>query len=110
MDLLQEAVVNSSSTSNLMGILTPERIAVSAQAILLTLNAFEREESAPTWPSSVDFTAVPSWDDYPSSSDALPAAVVSRHGVQELLDRYGAVITAIARSASQSVGQMSIFD
>ncbi|KAG1858767.1 cell morphogenesis N-terminal-domain-containing protein [Suillus subalutaceus] len=87
MDLLQEAV-----------------------AILLTLNAFEREESAPTWPSSVDFTAVPSWDDYPSSSDALPAAVVSRHGVQELLDRYGAVITAIARSASQSVGQMSIFD
>ncbi|KAG1841892.1 cell morphogenesis N-terminal-domain-containing protein [Suillus tomentosus] len=110
MDLLQEAVVNSSSTSNLMGILTPERVAVSAQAILLTLNAFEREESAPTWPSSVDFTAVPSWDDYPSSSDALPAAVVSRHGVQELLDRYGAVITAIARSASQSVGQMSIFD
>ncbi|KAG0694575.1 cell morphogenesis C-terminal-domain-containing protein [Suillus ampliporus] len=93
MDLLQEAAVNSSSTT-----------------ILLTLHAFEREESAPTWPSSVDFAAVPSWDDYPSSSDALPAAVVSRHGVQELLDRYGTVITAIARSASQSVGQMSIFD
>ncbi|KAG2124183.1 cell morphogenesis N-terminal-domain-containing protein [Suillus clintonianus] len=110
MDLLQEAVVNSASTSNLMGILAPERVAVSSQAILLTLNAFEREEPAPTWPSSVDFTAVPSWDDYPSSSDALPAVVVSRHGVQELLDRYGAVITAIARSASQSVGQMSIFD
>ncbi|KAG1732965.1 cell morphogenesis N-terminal-domain-containing protein [Suillus lakei] len=91
MDLLQETVVNSSSISNLM-----------AHAILLTLNAFEREESAPTWPSSVDFAAVPSWDDYPSSSDALPAAVVSRHGVQELLDRYGAVISAIARSASQS--------
>ncbi|KAG0700602.1 cell morphogenesis N-terminal-domain-containing protein [Suillus ampliporus] len=110
MDLLQEAAVNSSSTSNLMGVLAPERVAVSSQAILLTLHAFEREESAPTWPSSVDFAAVPSWDDYPSSSDALPAAVVSRHGVQELLDRYGTVITAIARSASQSVGQMSIFD
>ena len=110
MDLLQEAAVNSSSTANVMGILAPERVAISAQAILLTLHAFEREESAPTWPSCVDFTAVPSWDDYPSSSETLPPAVVSRHGVQGLLDRYGTVITTIARAASQSVGQMSIFD
>ncbi|KAG1739690.1 hypothetical protein EDB19DRAFT_1978086 [Suillus lakei] len=95
--------MNSVSTSNLMGMLAPEHIAVSAQAILLTLNTFERKESAPTWPYSVDFTTVPSWDDYLSSSNALPAAVVSRHGVQELLDRYGTVITAIAWSASQSV-------
>lgn len=110
MDLLQEAAVNSPSTSNILPILAPERVTISAQAILLTLHAFEREESAPTWPSSIDFTAVPSWDDYPSSSEALPPVVVSRHGVQELLDRYGTVISAIARAASQSVGQMSIFD
>ena len=72
MDLLQEAAVNSSSTVNVMGILAPERVAISAQAILLTLHTFEREESAPTWPSCVDFTTVPSWDDYPSSSETLP--------------------------------------
>ncbi|KAG2362060.1 hypothetical protein BDR07DRAFT_1074062 [Suillus spraguei] len=83
--------MNSGSISNLMGILAPQP--VPARAILSISNTFEREEWAPTWPSGVDFTAVPSWDDYPSSSDGLSAAVVSGHGVQELLDRYGAIIT-----------------
>lgn len=100
MDLLQES----------SGVLVPERVAVAVQATLLTLHAVEREDPTPTWPSSSDFSAVPSWDDYPSSSDTLPSALLSKPGVQDFCERFGAAISAIAQSCFKAVGRMSVFD
>ncbi|KAG9311702.1 cell morphogenesis N-terminal-domain-containing protein [Chiua virens] len=103
LELLQEST-NPSNT------LAPERVGIVVQATLLTLHGLEREEPTPTWPSSVDFSAIPSWDDYPSSSDVLPASVLSKPGIQEFTERFGAVTSTIARTCFKAVGHMSVFD
>lgn len=103
MELLQE----SASAS---GTLAPERVGILVQATLLTLHGLEREEPTPTWPSSVDFSTIPSWDDYPSSSDVLPASVLSKPGIQDFVDRFGAATSTIAQACFKAVGHMSVFD
>ena len=103
MELLQES-------ANTSGSLAPERVGVLVQAILLTLHGLEREEPTPTWPSSTDFSTIPSWDDYPSSSDVLPTSVLSKPGIQDFVDRFGAVTSTIALTSFKAVGRMSIFD
>ncbi|EGO03567.1 hypothetical protein SERLA73DRAFT_69422 [Serpula lacrymans var. lacrymans S7.3] len=110
LELMQEFAIRASPTQNIPNILAPERLAISVQAILLTLAAIEREEPNPTWPSSTDFFVVPPQTDYPSSSDILPQAILSKPGMQDFFDRCGVVLTAIARYCSSTVGQMSIFD
>ncbi|KAI6037641.1 cell morphogenesis N-terminal-domain-containing protein [Pisolithus marmoratus] len=100
MELLQES----------SGVLAPERVTVSVQAALLTLHAMEREDPTPTWPTSPDFSAVPSWDDYPSSSDTLPPTLLSKPGVQDFCERFGTAISTIVQSCFKSVGRMSVFD
>ncbi|KAI6121957.1 cell morphogenesis N-terminal-domain-containing protein [Pisolithus sp. B1] len=94
MDLLQES----------SGVLAPERVIVSVQAALLTLHAMEREDSTPTWPTSSDFSVVPSWDDYPSSSNSLAAYLA------DFCERLGMAISAIAQACFKGVGRMSVFD
>ena len=106
-DLCVELLQESASAS---GTLAPERVGVLVQATLLTLHGLEREESMPTWPSSADFSAIPSWDDYPSSSDVLPASVLSKPGIQDFIDRFGTVTSTIAQACFKAVGHMSIFD
>ncbi|KAH0834843.1 cell morphogenesis N-terminal-domain-containing protein [Lanmaoa asiatica] len=64
----------------------------------------------PTWPSSADFSAIPPWGDYPSSSDVLPASVLSKPGIQDFVDRFGAAISTIAQTCFMTVGHMSVFD
>ncbi|KIJ14496.1 hypothetical protein PAXINDRAFT_176694 [Paxillus involutus ATCC 200175] len=103
LDILQES---ASAT----GTLAPERVGILVQATLLTVSGIEREEPTPTWPSSADFSAVPSWDDYPSSSDVLPPTVLSKPGVQEFFDRFGSAISTIAQMCFNAVGHMSVFD
>lgn len=103
MELLQE----SASAS---GALAPERVGILVQATLLTLHGLEREEPTPTWPSSADFSTIPSWDDYPSSSDVLPASVLSKPGIQDFVDRFGVATSTIAQACFKVVGHMSVFD
>lgn len=106
-DFCLEHLQEAASTS---GTLAPDRVAVLVQATLLTLHALEREEPMPTWPSSADFSTIPSWDDYPSSSDVLPASVLLKPGIQDFVDRFGAITSTIARTCFKVVGHMSVFD
>ena len=108
LDLLQARVVASlqpHSTFNL----APERTAVAAQAILLTLHQFEREEPVPAWPADPDFTLPPSTLEYPTSSDPL-SAPITRAGVQDLIEQSGSCLTTLAIICFQSVGRMSVLD
>jgi hypothetical protein len=110
LDLMQEAAVQAAQATGVATFLAPERTAIAVQAILLTLHAIEREEPTPTWPSCTEFSVVPSLDDYPSSSDFISASVLSKPGMQDLFDRCGATLSAMAISCGHTVGQMSIFD
>ena len=111
MDLLQESSINALQQSgNIAGVLAPERIAIAIQAILLSLNVIEKEALTPAWPSSADFSEVPAWEDYPSSSDFLPASFISKPGMQEFFDRCGSTLGTIAVSCSNAIGRMSVFD
>ncbi|KAF9226299.1 hypothetical protein BS17DRAFT_815177 [Gyrodon lividus] len=90
---------------------SPERVGILVQATLLTLYGIEREDPTPKWPSSADFSAMPSWDDYPSSSDVLPPTVLSKPGMQDFFDRLGSPTSTIAQtSCFKAVGHMSVFD
>ncbi|KAH9891700.1 cell morphogenesis N-terminal-domain-containing protein [Cubamyces lactineus] len=109
LDLLQERSVNSQS-SPIAHILAPERMTIATQAILLSLHLIEREEPIPSWPSSFDFTSIPSWEDYPSSSSPLPASVATKASWKEFLDRATSCLTAVALSCYQSVGKWSVLD
>lgn len=103
LELLQES-------ANANGTLAPERVGVLVQATLLTLHGLEREEPTPTWPSSADFSTISSWDDYPSSSDVLPALVLTKPGIQDFIDRFSAVTSTITQTSYKAVGHMSVFD
>lgn len=109
-DLLQESAIQASPSKDVSIILSPDRMTIAIEAILLTINVIEREETNPTWPTSSDFTTLPALSDYPSSSDVLPPAVLSKPNVQELLDRCGATMGVVAVSCAKAVGSMSIFD
>ena len=100
MELLQESG----------GVLVPERFIISVRAVLLTLHAIEREDPTPIWPTSSDFSTVPSWDDYPSLSDSLPPSLLSKPGIQGFCKRFSATVSTIAQSCSKNVGHMTIFD
>ncbi|KAJ7063490.1 cell morphogenesis N-terminal-domain-containing protein [Mycena amicta] len=108
LDLMQEPTIAQSG--NLGSQLAPERTAIAIQAILLSIHAIEKDSPTPTWPSSLDFTNFPSWEDYPSSSEFVPPAFLSKPGMQGFFDRCGSALAIIAITCSNAVGQMSIFD
>ncbi|KAF7323164.1 hypothetical protein HMN09_00096800 [Mycena chlorophos] len=108
LELMQEPTIASSGS--LGNQLAPERTAIAIQAILLSIHAIERDSPTPTWPTSVDFAAFPSWEDYPSSSEFVPAGFLSKPGMQTFFDRCGSALVTIAITCSNAVGQMSIFD
>ncbi|OBZ78148.1 Cell morphogenesis protein PAG1 [Grifola frondosa] len=109
LELLQERSINSSSSS-IANILAPERMTIALQALLLSLRATEREEPAPAWPSSSDFTSIPSWEDYPSSSEPIAPSLVLKPGWKDLLERSTSCLKVLAGSCYQTVGKWSIFD
>ncbi|TFK67599.1 hypothetical protein BDN72DRAFT_960915 [Pluteus cervinus] len=108
LDLMQASASPSSQQPS--SVLAPERIAIAVQAILLSLSVMEREVSGPVWPSCSDFSSVPVWEDYPSSSDFLPQSILSKPSYTEFVDRCGSVLSAIAVHCGNSVGHMSILD
>ncbi|KAF9235809.1 cell morphogenesis N-terminal-domain-containing protein [Melanogaster broomeanus] len=97
-------------SATVTGAFPHERIGIVVQATLLTLHGIEREEPTPTWPSSADFSAVPTWDDYPSSSEVLPPVILSKPGMQDFFDRFCSAISTKAHTCFKSVGRMSVFD
>ncbi|KII91186.1 hypothetical protein PLICRDRAFT_135155 [Plicaturopsis crispa FD-325 SS-3] len=110
LELMQEQAIKSSSLTNIAGVLAPERTAIAVQAMLLSLHGIERDEPSPTWPSSTDFTVISSEDDYPSSSEILPASILAKPGMEDFFDRSGSILATVAGACSVMVGQMSIFD
>ncbi|KAI0766408.1 cell morphogenesis N-terminal-domain-containing protein [Trametes elegans] len=109
LDLLQERAVNS-QTTQISHILAPERMTIATQAILLSIHLIEREEPLPAWPSSSDFTNIPGWEDYPSSSNPLPASIASKPNWKDFLDRATSCLTVVALSCYQAVGKWSVLD
>ncbi|KAF7294754.1 hypothetical protein MIND_01012800 [Mycena indigotica] len=108
LELMQEPAISQSGT--LSNQLAPERTAIAIQAILLSIHGIEKDSPTPTWPSSNDFTAFPSWEDYPSSSEFIPPAFLAKPGMQGFFDRCGSALVTIATTCNSSVGHMSIFD
>ncbi|KAJ8509477.1 hypothetical protein ONZ45_g8356 [Pleurotus djamor] len=110
LELMQESAVKTTHSSSLLSVLAPERTSVAVQAILMTLHRMERDEHSPPWPSSADFTNIPTQSDYPSSSDFLPPAIMSRPGVQDLFERCSTVLGHITVACGNAVGGMLVFD
>ena len=110
LDLLQERVVNSLQSGQLIQGIVPERITIATNAILLSLHLIEREEPVPSWPSSFDFANMPSWEDYPSSSNALPQSIATKPSWTEFLDRATSCLGVIALACYQLVGRWSVLD
>ncbi|KAG6853412.1 hypothetical protein C0991_004643 [Blastosporella zonata] len=112
LDLLQEASISSlqQQSGNIGSVLAPERISVAVQAILLSLHVIERESVTPAWPTSTDFSSVPSPTDYPTSSEFVPASLLSRPGMKDFFDRCGTTLAVITRHYFNVVGTMSIFE
>ncbi|KAJ7273302.1 cell morphogenesis N-terminal-domain-containing protein [Mycena rebaudengoi] len=108
LELMQEPAISQSGT--LGSQLAPERTAIAIQAILLSLHAIERESLTPTWPTCTDFSVVPSWEDYPSSSEFLPPTFLSKPGMPDFFERCGSTLATIATTCGNAVVQMSIFD
>ncbi|GBE87331.1 hypothetical protein SCP_1100060 [Sparassis crispa] len=109
MELIQERSITAHS-ANTSNTLAPERIIIAIQSVLLSLHVAEREESAPSWPTSTDFSRMPSNDDYPSCSESIPAALLSKPGWKEFIDRFSTVLKAVAISCYQYVGKWSAID
>lgn len=108
LELLQESSVLGKSTG-LSSVLSPERTLVVISAVLLSTHNIEREVLVPTWPSSPDFTIVPSKEDYPSSSAYLPTGSL-KPGALEFIDKCAHVLSTIATHCASTVGRMSVFD
>ncbi|KAF8634828.1 hypothetical protein AX17_004079 [Amanita inopinata Kibby_2008] len=109
LELIQEPSI-SSQPSNVAHYLTPERTAIIVQAILLSLHAIEKENGTPAWPSGCDFTTPPPSDDYPTSSEYLAPALVSKFGVPSYVDRLMAALGTMALHCAKVVGSMSVID
>jgi Cell morphogenesis N-terminal len=111
LDLMQESSISPLQQSgNIGSVLSPERTSIAVQAVFLSLHAMEKESTTPSWPSSTDFSVVPTSNDYPSSSEFAPASVSSKAGMKDFLDRFGSTLAAIAVFCSNAVGHMSVFD
>ncbi|TFK49459.1 hypothetical protein OE88DRAFT_1737075 [Heliocybe sulcata] len=110
LELMQEQTVNGSSTTNISSVLSPERLAISVKALLLSLHLIEREERAPSWPTSPEFSTFSYAADYTASSGFLPEAVLQKPGVQDVLDRYSTVLARIAEISANAIIQMSVLD
>ncbi|KAL7279899.1 hypothetical protein ACG7TL_006308 [Trametes sanguinea] len=109
LDLLQERSVNSQPTQ-VAHLLAPERMTIATQAILLSLHLIEREEPMPSWPMSTDFTSIPAWEDYPSSSGPLPSSVAAKSNWTDFLDRATSCLSVVVLACYQSVGKWSVLD
>ncbi|KAG5637178.1 hypothetical protein H0H81_005477 [Sphagnurus paluster] len=107
-DLLQESSLQQSG--NIGNVLAPEKINLAVQAILLSLHAIEKDTPIPTWPSSTDFSIAPLRSDYPTSSEFIPASLLSKSGMKDFVDRVGSAIAAIATHCYSHIGHMSVFD
>ncbi|KAF6757763.1 cell morphogenesis N-terminal-domain-containing protein [Ephemerocybe angulata] len=111
LDLMQEPTIASlQKTGNIASALAPERTAIGVNAILLTLSMLEREAPTPSWPSSSDFYAPVPKDDYPTSSAYLPATLLARPAIKDLLEHVGSALAAITNHCANLVGSMSVFD
>ncbi|KAJ3788761.1 cell morphogenesis N-terminal-domain-containing protein [Lentinula aff. detonsa] len=110
LELIQESSINQTKGGSLAHVFASERTSIAVQAILMSLHGIERDSPTPSWPSTVDFFEPSCWSDYPSSSDVLPASILSRPGMQEFFDRCGSVLAIIASTCGNGVGQMSMFD
>ena len=109
LELMQEPAINR-QPSNVAHHLTPERTTIAVHALLLSLHALEKENAAPVWPSGHDFTNFPPLDDYPSSSDYVAPAVLTKFGVSSFVDRCMSALAIIASHCAKVVGPMSILD
>lgn len=89
---------------------TPERFTVAIRAVLLTLRALEHDVKTPSFPSSPNFGAVTYGDDYPTSGEALPDAVLAKPGVSDLVDRLNPILSTIALLADRNFGALSLFE
>ena len=110
LDLLQERLINSSQSNQLIQGIVPERIMIATNAILLSLNLVEREEPVPSWPSNPEFTSMPSPDDYPTSSNTLPPSITSKANWKDFLDRATACLSVVVLACYQLVGRWSVLD
>jgi Cell morphogenesis N-terminal len=110
LELIQESsLLALQKSGNIGSVLAPERTAVAINALLLSFHNAERDVLTPSWPSSNDFSVVPSKDDYPTSSNYIPSSF-SKPGMQEFLGRCGAALAIIALYCSKAIGHMSLFD
>ncbi|KAI0305309.1 cell morphogenesis N-terminal-domain-containing protein [Multifurca ochricompacta] len=109
LNLMQEQAVLAQPPS-ITAVLSPERLTIAVRAVLLTFHLTERDEPIPAWPSSSDFSASPSWQDYPSSSDFMPLTLLSKPGAQEFFDRFCAILWHVASMSMKVVSNMSVFD
>lgn len=110
LELLQERVITTSLPNNVMNVISTDKFAIAIKAILLSLHLVEREESAPSWPSSSDFAVNVSSADYPSSSEAIPPALLAKSGWMDLVNRASACVKVAALACFQAVGKWSLFD
>ncbi|KAK2461035.1 hypothetical protein APHAL10511_006976 [Amanita phalloides] len=108
LDLMQEPAIKHHS--NVAHCLAPERTTIAVHALLLSLHTLERETNAPVWPSGYDFAALPPSDDYPTSSDHIAPAVLSKFGVSAFVDRCMSALAIIALHCAKVVGPMSVLD
>jgi Cell morphogenesis N-terminal len=110
LELLNEHAVRNTQSPNIANLLAPERISIAIQAILLSLDVIEREESTPAWPTSSDFTRLPSQQNMETLSNVIPPSLLSHLGVKNLMDRCGPTLALIAASCANSVGNMLVMD
>ncbi|KAG6831058.1 hypothetical protein H0H92_012981 [Tricholoma furcatifolium] len=113
LELLQETSIpalQQQPSVNIGNVMSPERIAVAVQAILLSFHVIEKESVAPTWPSSTDFSSIPAWSDYPTSSEFVPASLLSKAGMKDFFDRCGTTLAVIAKHCYNVIGSMSVFE
>ena len=110
LNLVQEQHVKSAQSGSVSLMLAPERTCIAVEATIRTLSQWEREESAPAWPSSTDFTVTNNKDDYPSTATLLPDSISAKPGMQDFYDRCTSTLVSVAVACAKSVGRMSIFD
>lgn len=109
LSLMQEQAILAQPAS-ITSVLSAERLTIAIRAVLLSFHLVERDEPVPAWPSSSDFSGTPPWQDYPSSSDFVPASLLSKPGMEEFFDRFSAILWNIAVTCMKTVGNMSVFD
>ena len=111
LELLQESAINNlqQKGGNIGTGLAPERTSIVVNAILLSVHNLEREVLIPSWPTTTDFTIMPSKDDYPSSSGYIPSSIM-KSGLQDFLDRSGLTLATVTAYCGNLVGSMSVFD